>query len=98
MVGCDQDTVSEIVRKSAELPDSVKPVAAHLTDFDAPLYNVWKQQTKTPGVSHFGNSEVRSLSHVSNSPILSLATARHVARLLYPRRDRRSGGVSTIDD
>ena len=28
-------------------------------DFDPPLYNVWKQQTKTAGVNHFGNSEVR---------------------------------------
>ncbi len=58
-VGCDQDTVSEIVRKSAELPESVKPAACHLTDFEIPLYNVWKQQEKTPGSGHFGNSEVR---------------------------------------
>lgn len=26
--------------------------------FEVPIYNVWKKQTKTPGVSHFGNSEV----------------------------------------
>jgi hypothetical protein len=28
-------------------------------DFEIPIYNVWKQQTKTAGVNHFGNSEVR---------------------------------------
>jgi hypothetical protein len=28
-------------------------------DFKPPLYNVWKQQTKTNAVSHFGNSEAR---------------------------------------
>jgi hypothetical protein len=37
-----------------------KPAAAnHLTDFDPPIYNIWKQQTKTEGSKHFGNSEVR---------------------------------------
>jgi hypothetical protein len=24
-----------------------------------PIYNIWKQQTKTEASSHFGNSEVR---------------------------------------
>jgi len=28
-------------------------------DFDPPLYNVWKQQTKSNKVDHFGNSEPR---------------------------------------
>jgi len=27
--------------------------------FEVPIYNVWKKQNKTPGVKHFGNSEVR---------------------------------------
>jgi hypothetical protein len=27
--------------------------------FDPPIYNVWKQQDRTAGVSHFGNSEQR---------------------------------------
>ncbi len=31
--------------------------AADFADFKPPIYNVWKQQTKTAGVSHFGNSE-----------------------------------------
>jgi len=41
-VGCDQDTVSEVLRNSAELPKSVRPLADHLVDFDPPIYNVWK--------------------------------------------------------
>jgi DNA modification methylase len=36
-----------------------KTTAEHLTDFDPPIYNIWKQQSKTTGVNHFGNSEVR---------------------------------------
>jgi hypothetical protein len=43
----------------AHLPDSEKAAANHATDFQVPIYNVWKQQDKTPGGSHFGNSEVR---------------------------------------
>jgi hypothetical protein len=35
--------------------------AEHATDFDPPIYNVWKQQTKSKGADHFGNSEVRWL-------------------------------------
>jgi transcriptional regulator with XRE-family HTH domain len=34
------------------------------TDFEIPIYNVWKQQTKTAGVNHFGNSEVRWLDNL----------------------------------
>jgi hypothetical protein len=44
MVGVHKDTVSEICRNLAELPESDKPAAAHQVDFDAPLYNVWKRQ------------------------------------------------------
>jgi hypothetical protein len=47
------------LRESADLPDGAKPAASHLTDFDPPLYNVWKEQEKTAGASHPGNSEVR---------------------------------------
>jgi len=31
----------------AGLPESDKPAANHLTDFDPPIYNIWKQQSKT---------------------------------------------------
>ena len=33
-------------------------------DFEVPIYNVWKQKTKTAGVNHFGNSEVRWLDNL----------------------------------
>lgn len=37
----------------------------HATDFTAPLYNIWKQQEKTAGSSHFGNSNVRWANEVA---------------------------------
>jgi len=56
---CHKDTVSEICRKMADLPKSDKPAADHLTDFDVPIYNIWKQQTKSNTSNHFGNTEAR---------------------------------------
>lgn len=41
------------------LAESVKAAANHATEFEAPIYNVWKQQDKTAGGRHFGNSEIR---------------------------------------
>jgi hypothetical protein len=41
------------------LAESKKTDARHAADFDPPIYNIWKQQDKTPGGKHFGNSEVR---------------------------------------
>lgn len=58
-VGVHIDTVNDIYRKMADLPKSEKSMAEHAADFDPPIYNIWKQQTKTEGSSHFGNSEVR---------------------------------------
>jgi hypothetical protein len=63
-MGCPRTTVEEILTESAELPESSKPAAHHLVDFEAPLYNVWKQQEKTAGLKHFGNSEVRWLDNL----------------------------------
>ena len=36
-----------------------KAAAEHAIDFEPPLYNIWKQQEKSSGSSHFGNSEPR---------------------------------------
>lgn len=41
-----------------------KTAAEHASDFEPPLYNVWKQQEKTAGSTHFGNSEVRWLDNL----------------------------------
>lgn len=38
--------------------------ATHATDYQPPIYNIWKQQTKTNGSNHFGNSEVRWLDNL----------------------------------
>jgi hypothetical protein len=43
-VGLSRSAVEEILTESAKLPEPSKPAAAHLTDFDPPIYNVWKQQ------------------------------------------------------
>ncbi|MBI5249346.1 MAG: hypothetical protein HY912_07620 [Desulfomonile tiedjei] len=42
----------------AELPEPLKLLANHQTEFDQPLYNIWKFKNKSNTVSHFGNSEV----------------------------------------
>lgn len=61
--------------------------ADHATDFSAPIYNIWKQQDKTAGSSHFGNSEVRWLDN-----LLYLYTKPFDIVI-----DPFAGGGSTID-
>lgn len=84
--GCERHDVDNVLRKSASLPENAKPAALH-ADFDPPLYNVWKQQEKTAGASHFGNSEVRWLDN-----LLYLYT-----KPLDIVIDPFAGGGSTID-
>lgn len=55
-------TVSDICSEICtyeKLNKSDRASADHAVSFDTPIYNIWKQQEKTPGSSHFGNSEVR---------------------------------------
>ncbi len=85
--GCDRATVDHVLRETADLPKSAKPAAEHATDFLIPIYNVWKQQEKTAGSNHFGNSEVRwldNLLYLYTEP-LSIVV------------DPFAGGGSTID-
>jgi DNA methylase len=58
-----------------------------IADGGVPLYNVWKQQDKSAGVSHFGNSEPRWLEN-----LLYLYTAPFDIVV-----DPCAGGGSTID-
>lgn len=61
-LGCTRDEVrrqTDGFGDLGNLAESPKAAAIHATDFDPPLYNVWKQQTRTPGSSHFGNSDAR---------------------------------------
>lgn len=74
---------SAFVLSKAELA-----AADHATDFQAPIYNVWKQQTKTGGSSHYGNSEVRWLDN-----LLYLYT-KPLGDIVI---DPFAGGGSTID-
>lgn len=48
----------------ANLPKSYKVRADFADDFAVPLYDLWKQQEKSPGVQHFGNSEPRILERL----------------------------------
>ena len=39
-------------------------MALHQVDFESPIYNIWKQQTKSNGAKHPGNSETRWLDNL----------------------------------
>jgi hypothetical protein len=58
-----EEAVRLITQKSPDLDKlgkSHSALAGHADEaFQTPIYNVWKQQEKTAGSSHFGNSEVR---------------------------------------
>jgi hypothetical protein len=56
-VNTPRKTVDDELEKSGEignLSESAKSLASHASDFEAMFYNIWKQQTKTEGSSHFG--------------------------------------------
>jgi transposase len=60
--GTPQQTVADEIKKFTETVfknQTGKSAADHAADFDPPIYNIWKQQEKTQGAKHFGNSEVR---------------------------------------
>jgi hypothetical protein len=66
-VGCDQKTVTNISDdfRNTVLENQIPKTASnHATDFTIPIYNVWKQQTKAEGSTHFGNSEIRWLDNL----------------------------------
>lgn len=88
--GASKADVSGVCSKMAGLPNLNKvdqSAAEHATDFTPPIYNIWKQQEKTNGSSHFGNSEVRWVDN-----LLYLYTTPFDVVL-----DPFAGGGSTID-
>lgn len=88
--GMTEEAVRLITQESADLQKlgkSDRARAEHATDFDAPIYNIWKQQEKTAGSNHFGNSEVRWLDN-----LLYLYTQPFDVVV-----DPFAGGGSTID-
>lgn len=61
-VGVSQPTIKEWEAKFIELSPS--DISINYAGFTPPIYNIWKQQTKTAGLSHFGNSEIRWLDNL----------------------------------
>ena len=62
-IGVPQKTVDDWIKTFSDygqMSDSAKTLASHTDEkFEKPIYNIWKQQTKSEGSSHFGNSETR---------------------------------------
>jgi hypothetical protein len=88
--GVAPNTVKAVFADFADLENLQKldkANAEHATDFDLPIYNVWKQQSKSEGSSHFGNSEVRWVDN-----LLYLYTQPFDVVV-----DPFAGGGSTID-
>ena len=56
-VGVTAETVSQWTMGFSDSSASVESENFH--GFDPPIYNIWKQQDKSAGPSHFGNSESR---------------------------------------
>jgi hypothetical protein len=66
-VGCDQKTATNQIEdlRNLVLEDQIPKLAAeYAIDFEPPIYNIWKQQDKTLGSEHFGNTEVRWLDNL----------------------------------
>jgi DNA methylase/ParB-like nuclease domain len=57
-----KDVLSDIF---PDLEKNLKPIVLHQEEgFEVPLYNVWKQQKKSNGSNHFGNTEIRWLDNL----------------------------------
>jgi hypothetical protein len=89
-VGLTKQAVDLVCQESANLPKldkSSQAQADHAIGFEPPLYNIWRQQHKTAGSEHFGNSEIRWLDN-----LLYLYTKPFDIVI-----DPFAGGGSTID-
>ena len=80
----DGNTLGRYVIPSEDLAAS-----RHETGFKVPLYNVWKQQEKTEGSTHFGNSGAPSGFPASVARLLSEAGFRD--DIDFPARCTDSG-------
>ena len=69
---CGKATISKVCLEKYLGTKANKPAADLATNFETPIYNVWKQQEKTAGSSHFGNSAsrdaIRTPGAVSGTP------------------------------
>ena len=89
-VGCSKGEANNMIcSQTEELPKMNKPAAEHLTDFDVPIYNVWKFKEKSPGPGHFGNTkpvidEIGSASGVSGRTVSRVQQAIQIERSQSP--------------
>lgn len=58
-----QKREAEEARQAAIVEENLAN-ALHERDFQTPIYNVWKQQTKSNDLEHFGNSEITWLDRL----------------------------------
>jgi hypothetical protein len=66
-VDCTHPTVKAVAESfvdSVRENQNYKAAADHVVEYELSAYNIWKQQTKSDGPSHFGNSEVRWVDHL----------------------------------
>jgi predicted DNA-binding protein YlxM (UPF0122 family) len=98
--GVTKETVSEVCQKLANLPESDKPAASHLTDFTTPLYNVWKQHEITTGESAYLVMTF-AISAYGFSAFTAVTSARGLAgqgvrltSLIWPARMRRTAPLT----
>jgi len=60
--GISKGQINEICSEFSDLKKlnkSEQAAAEHATEFEPPIYNIWKQQIKTGGIGHPGNTEIR---------------------------------------
>ena len=87
---CSRIPVEEVLNESADLQKyskSDQSAAEHASDFEPPIYGIWKKQKKSNGSSHPGNTEIRWLDN-----LLYLYTQPFDVVM-----DPFAGGGSTID-
>jgi hypothetical protein len=65
--GLSREAISDITSSFGSfgnLAETTKATALHQVDFEVPIYNVWKQQSKSGNLNHFGNSEVKFVDNL----------------------------------
>lgn len=64
-VGCSRQTVDIVLPKMDKCLELAKPAHLHQDEaFEPPIYNVWRQKSKSDDVKHFGNTEPRWLDNL----------------------------------
>ena len=80
-VAAPQRTVADVVKGFSEngrLAESAKATASHATDFEPPIYNIWKQQEKTAGAvaTHAPQSSIYGVTRIPTKASRALRRQR----------------------